>query len=199
MGRGRCGHVITWVLLVWIPSRLLLLSRSARATTGSPLAARGVLSASVWGKLFACRRAGRGGTRTNISTTQTSLSLTTCRANTAQLEVCFLVFAYSWLRRRVIHAIANVCMRACNLNTTPNVLAELHTFIQSLIDMPSKRPGTCPPPRLSRTRVKRVLGGALWGCNESEDDSAHHTNTTPTPTQRNLIACAEASVVLRNG
>ena len=77
------------------------------------------------GQLFACRRAGRGGTRTNISTTQTSLSLTTCRANTAQLEVCFLVFAYSWLRRRVIPTIANVCTHirarvgACNLNTTP--------------------------------------------------------------------------------
>ena len=41
--------MIVWVLLVWIASRLLWLSRSARATTGSPLAARGVLSASVWG------------------------------------------------------------------------------------------------------------------------------------------------------
>ena len=143
------------------------------------------------GQLFACRRAGRGGTRTNISTTRTSLSPTTCQANTAQWKVCFLVFAYSWLRRRATHTIANVCTNirarvgACNLNTTPNVLAELHTFIQSLIDMPSKRPGTCPPPRLSRTRVKRVLGGALRGCNESEDDSAQHTTPTPHHTNTN--------------
>ena len=165
------------------------------------------------GESFACRRAGRGGTRTNSSTTQTSLSPTTCRANTTRWKVCFLSFAYTWLRCRVcvvycgdasyiqshLPALTYAHVRACNVNTTPNLHVELHTFIQSLIDMPSKRPGTCPPPRLSRTRVKRVLGGALWGCNESEDDSAHHTNTTPTPTQRNLIACAEASVVLRNG
>ena len=106
-------------------------------------------------QLCARRRAGRGGTRTNISTTRISLSPTTCRADTTQWKVCFLVFAYSWLRRRAMHTIANVCTHirarvlACNLNTTPNVLAELHTFIQSLVDMPSKRPGTCPPPRLS--------------------------------------------------
>merc|ERR1712032_1010746 len=66
---------------------------------------------------------------------------------------------------------------AYNVSGGHNSVKELHTFIQSLIDMPSKRPGTCPPPRLSRTRVKRVLGGALRDCNESEDDSAHHSTT----------------------
>ena len=115
MGRGicRCGHVIAWVLLVWIPSRLLLLSRSARATTGSPLAARGVLSASVRGQSFACRRAGRGGTRTNISTTRTSLSPTTCQADTTRRKVCFLQFVAAPTRHTYNHQCLHSHTRTC--------------------------------------------------------------------------------------